>query len=82
MNQVVLIEDINSKTWKNFIKNYPVKQTHNLIETENLKQVERLVYIILENETTRNWYNTQREMERSYNLPVFVVQMNQNFLNE
>lgn len=82
VNQVVLIEDINSKTWKNFIKNYPVKQTHNLIETENLKQVERLVYIILENETTRNWYNTQREMERSYNLPVFVVQMNQNFLSE
>lgn len=82
-NQVVL-SDSNTvdNTLHDFFTQHQIKSYDSLIDVERLNKVERLVYIISENQTDRSWYNKQRQMERSYDIPVFIIQINHNFLSE
>jgi len=40
--------------------------------------VDRIVYIIQENRTSRNWYNKQRRLEKTYEIPTVIIQVNEN----
>lgn len=51
--------------------------THsNVFEIEDTTEVERIVYIVNEGETSREWYNRQRKAELLYHFKPIVIQVN------
>ena len=54
-----------------------VAQVENFMSIASPKEVDQLVYIVKEGETSRDWYNKQRKVEKAYDIPVVVIQINQ-----
>lgn len=53
-----------------------VQEVENIIEIKEDSNIERLIYLIEEGETSRDWYNKQRRLDGLTNIPTYVVQLN------
>jgi len=80
-NIIVVNEDKKNVLNDNLLEiiaNKDIKEYNSFTKINDIQSVDRLIYVINENKTTRNWYNKQRRMERSYDIPVVVLQLNNN----
>lgn len=83
-NNHVVIQEGNNSNLNNYLdellnasdKDKHIQKVKSILEIENNKEIDRLIYIIQENETTRKWYNKQRLIDRLYNMPTVIVQIN------
>lgn len=81
----VLVREKNSDTGyfdkilENVSDKESIEQKNNFLSIESPNQIERLIYIVEEDITSRNWYNTQRKLDRAYDVPTIVIQVNQNY---
>lgn len=84
-NRIIMTES-TSEDFNHQLENILPELTNNLngiirnnfLEIDNPDEVDRIIYIILENETSREWYNKQRRLERAYTIPSTIVQINKN----
>lgn len=76
-NKVAVIENTasNEATLGRDSKGLTV--VNHVLEIGNLDAVDRLVLIIEEGQTTREWYNTQRILAEKHAAPIYIVQINQ-----
>ena len=84
-NRVVVKEDNSADTdyfgklLSDISSNEPILQANNFLSIENPSQIDRLIYIIEEDVTSRRWYNNQRKLDRAYEIPTVVIQVNKNY---
>lgn len=84
-NRVVVKEDNSADTdyfgklLSDISSNEPILQVNNFLTIENPSQIDRLIYIIEEDVTSRKWYNNQRKLDRAYEIPTVVIQVNKNY---
>ena len=84
-NRVVVKEDNSAdvdyfgKLLSDISSNEPILQVNNFLTIENPSQIDRLIYIIEEDVTSRKWYNNQRKLDRAYEIPTVVIQVNKNY---
>ena len=64
------------RTFNSLIENKYLSQVDNLMNIQDPKAVDQLVYVVKEGETKRTWYNKQRKIEKSFSTPVVVIQIN------
>lgn len=57
-------------------KDESIEMMNSFLTIKNPSQVERLIYLIEEDVTSRQWYNNQRRLDRSQNLPTIIIQVN------
>lgn len=51
-------------------------QHNSILEIGNMDSIKRLVYVIEENNTSREWYNIQRQLDTAYKIPTIIIQIN------
>lgn len=59
------------------VSNNNMDSYRSILEIPNLEEATRIIYIIEENKTNRSWYNNQRNLEKAYDVPVIVLQINE-----
>lgn len=62
--------------------NQKVITTTNLIEIDPKIEMSEIVFVLVENNTTKSWYNTQREYLKRFDSKVKVVQVPNSILEE
>lgn len=83
-NTIILKEDNleqNNQKFENFlnslIKNNNIVQYNHFSNIDMPNELDQIVYIVKEGITKREWYNKQRKMEKQYNIPTIVIQINE-----
>lgn len=84
-NRIVVKEEHNAdvdyfgKLLGDMLPNESINRTNNFLMIENPSQIDRLIYIIEEDVTSRKWYNSQRKLDRAYEIPTVIIQVNKNY---
>jgi len=53
-----------------------IEVVNNILEIEAPEEMDRIIYIIKENITSRKWYNNQRKLSKNLGVPVVIIQVN------
>jgi len=64
------------KILSNIIEKENLEVVNNVLEIEDLENVDRIIYVIKEGITSRQWYNKQRRFGENNNIPIVVLQVN------
>lgn len=51
---------------------------NNILDVINPSAIDRIIYVLQENKTSREWYNKQRRLGRTHDIPTIVIQVNDN----
>ena len=83
-DKVIVIEQALPNELSNKISKQPQKiiTTSNLIEISSKLDIPEIVIIIVENTTTKFWYNTQREYLKKFNSAVKIIQVPESIFKE
>lgn len=71
-----LLENSSGKMINKMISNSKVKVRNNIYEVEDFNHIDRIIFIIQEDVTTRKWYDRQRNIEKILKIPTVVLQIN------
>lgn len=86
-NKIIICDntsDSNEKKHKQII-NALTPETKNTIiqnvsDIQTPENIERLIYVLIEDKTDRTWYKKQRSLDKYYDIPTFVIQINKSYI--
>lgn len=83
-DKIIVVEhSLPSKILNKFsTPNQKVITTTNLIEIDPKIKIPEIVFVIVENDTTKSWYNTQREYLKRFDSKIKIVQVPNTILEE
>jgi|SRR5699024_8219227 len=84
-NRVVILEnnvDILNEELNGLLSSFSGDENfskyNNILDVVNPGATDRIIYVLQENKTSREWYNKQRRLGRAYDIPTIVIQVNDN----
>lgn len=73
-----LLNDNLNNIVEELMLNKKINRVNSVFEIKDYKDTDRLIYIVEEGNTSREWYDKQRKYDRTYDISIIIIQINKN----